>query len=76
MFKATAYADFISYIKTKLGQDISLGQCINKYDALKATWREWEAHVNACSGWGRHEVTDVPWTDEEGVMDTYFFKHT
>ena len=76
MFKATAYADFISYIKTKLGQDISLRQYINKYNMLKATQRKWEAYINVCFRQGRYKVTDVPQMDKKGVMDTYFFKHT
>lgn len=74
-FKATDYADAIPYIKSKSGQDLTVEQLSNKYDYWKATWREWEAHSKACSGWGRHEVTGLPWTDEPGVMDNYFNKH-
>ena len=76
IFKATAYVNFISYIKTKSGQDISLRQYINKYNTLKATQREQEAYINAYSGWGCYKVTNVPQTDKEGVIDIYFFKHS
>ena len=76
MFKATAYTNSISYIKTKLDQNISLRQYINKFDVLKATQYKQEAHINACSKWGCYKVTDVLWMNKEGVINTYFFKHT
>ena len=75
MFKVTAYADAIGYIRTKLGQDISLRQCINKYNMLKATQRKQEAYINACFRQGRYKVTNILQIDKEGIIDTYFFKY-
>ena len=59
MFKATAYTNSISYIKTKLGQGISLRQYINKYNALKATQREQETYINIYPKQGHYKVTNI-----------------
>ena len=32
-------------------------------------------YIKACSGWGKYEVTGLPWTDKEGVMKGYFNSH-
>lgn len=74
-FKATDYVDAIAYIKVKSGQDLTLDQLTNKYDYWKATYREWEVHIKACLGWGKHKATGLPWTDKEGVMKGYFNSH-
>jgi hypothetical protein len=74
-FKATDYTDAISFISLKSGQVLTIEQLTNKYDYWKTCWREWEAHIKACSGWGRHEVTGLPYTDKPGVMDGYFGQH-
>ena len=74
-FKATDYTDAITYIKVKLGQDLTLNQLINKYDYWKAIYRKWEVYIKACLGQGKYKVTGLLQTNKEGVMKGYFNSH-
>ena len=74
-FKATKYTNAIAYIKAKSGQDLSLKQLTNKYNYQKTTWRKQEAYTKACSGWGKHKVTGLPYTNKPGVIKTYFHNY-